>query len=249
MDDSDSDECQKTEQPPRKKFAPSKTEDLSPSRIKWNDLVKNGVVLENLEHFFVTCEKQRRQLIELEVSAEYLYLIDTHKLLVKKGFHSNEAFCLLVYGNIMGGVADILSDHESEYKFGVLPIIYRHDKDGKKNKFADFILMKVESHYPRIIIELKRTVSYDLYGIEEQHLAQLLQEVYLSKAEHKAIAVYGCHTHCYVFVLKLNELRCLSVLEYYFVPSAAMEKLYLVPFLVIHQLARQRTEPGAECPD
>ena len=75
MDDNNSDECQEAEQPPRKRFMPSQTEDLALSRIKWNDLIKNGIVLENLEQFFVTCEKQRKQLIELEVPAEYLYLI------------------------------------------------------------------------------------------------------------------------------------------------------------------------------
>lgn len=139
----------------------------------------------------------------------------------------------------MAAVADILtnaSDRASEYRIEVMPKIFVHPEDHKRDIYSDYTLVKLENSTFQVVVELKRAVAYELFSIDSSHLAQLLQEVYLSEAHEKVISVLGTSTHCHVFVLKIGKKRFndrhLEVIEYYFIPHDKMSDMCLIPFLI-----------------
>ena len=133
-----------------------------------------------------------------------------------------------MFGNVLAAVADVLSTTEVSYSISV---VYEHTNQ-KRNKYSDYVLMKVGNSYVQAVVELKKHVAYDLGSVEINDIAQLFHEVYLCSARYKAVAILGTHTHCHVLVLKIGEGRTLSVLEYYFIPMDLMEDLLLLPLLV-----------------
>ena len=58
-----------------------------------------------------------------------------------------------MFGNILAGVADLLSTAEADYAISVHSIIYEHSNQ-KKNKFSDYVLFKINNSYVQSVVEL-----------------------------------------------------------------------------------------------
>ena len=219
-----------------------KYDDITPSSIKWQDLVTIGIVShETADDFFDECSRKKASLPDSpEMPDKYQFVKDGHSLLEQRCKHGSEAYSLVIFGNLMAAVADILtntSDGASEYGIEVMPKIFVHPEDHKRDIYSDYTLVKLENSTLQVVVELKRAVAYELFSIDSSHLAQLLQEVYLSEAHEKVISVLGTATHCHVFVLKIGKKRRfndrhLEVIEYYFIPHDKMSDMCLIPFLI-----------------
>lgn len=122
----------------------------------------------------------------------------------------------------------------SNVSFAVLPV---DPDDSRRNKYTDYMLLKMKNKKTYVVVELKKTVNYAVRSLDSTHIAQLVQEIHFVHTEEKMkkiIGIYGNYSTLHIFVFDLSRLP-LKCIDYYFINT---ETIFQLPYL-LHYLIKQ----------
>ena len=205
---------------------------IAPSSIKWSDLVNAGLV-EQYELFVSECSDNSKNLPEMDTKwPDIDKLSEIHQTLLSYGTPSSEGYSMLVVGLFIAIAAKM-----SEVNFSVLPAVYLDPDDSRRNKYADYMLLKMKNKKTYVVVELKKSTNVEVKNLDSTHLAQLLQEinfVHIEEKMKKIIGIYGNYSTLHIFVFELRlPYKCIA---YYFINTATIFHLPPLLYYLIKQI-------------
>ena len=102
------------------------------------------------------------------------------RMIKLKGIPDSEGFSMLVVGILIACAAT--NDSHNLY-FKVLPTVNGDGTDQRKNKYTDYLLLKMYNKRTYVVVELKKEATVAVQSIDQEHLAQLVDEIYLVQSE------------------------------------------------------------------
>ena len=143
-------------------------------------------------------------------------LIQVQEMILANGVADSESFSSMFYGNIIASLTSNLQSKCSKlgtYKFRVTPVVYCNPADHRKNKYSDYIVVRLLNKFVKVVVEIKKRVEPTIITAKATHIAQLFHEVTLSDTSERVIAIYGSCFHSHVFVLDVGR-KPFSILRY-----------------------------------
>ena len=209
--------------------------DIPPSKIKWNDIYSKDTVSEKEPYeFLLKCTDMKKDL-PAALDAPSDTLSEMQKMILDNGIADLESFSSMFFGNIIAFLKNSLQSKTGKpgtYKFRVTPVVFCHPEDHRKNKYSDYIVLRLINKSVKVVVAIKKRVTPTVISAKSTHIAQLLHEVYLSERGQCVIAIYGNCFHSHVFVLDVGRKPYL-LLRYCSVPS---EKIVSLGQLLLHLL-------------
>ena len=145
------------EQQPQSKMM--RLQNIAPSKIKWNAIYIEGIVSEKEPYeFLYKCSVMDSDLPDtLDVPSDTL--IQVQKMILANGVADSESFSSMFYGNIIAFLTSNLQSKCSKpgtYKFRVTPVVYCHPEDHRKNKYSDYIVVRLLNKCVKVVVVIKK---------------------------------------------------------------------------------------------
>ena len=116
---------------------------------------------------------------------------------------------------------------ELHYRFTIFPIIFPVEKDHRRDKKSDFVVLKIVNKRTLVIIELKLSVGTDITGGDKDNISQLLYEAYLvCKKEskyQKLLCTYANQSHWHFFIMDMGTYAKPHCTSYYKLDSQLVD--------------------------
>ena len=80
------------------------------------------------------------------------------ELIRKNTLPENEGHAILLCGTLLPHIVEELNAKEQLYRFSIFPVVKEDDDDGRRNKYADFSVLKIKDSLTCVVIEAKLNI-------------------------------------------------------------------------------------------
>ena len=113
-------------------------------------------------------------------------------------------------------IVEELNNKEQLYRLSIFPVI--KDDDARRNKYADFLILKIKDSLTRVVIEAKLNISETVnYGMRNDIAQLVLETIYSDQQENnrqeKTLCALTNDTTWHIFVVNMRT-RPLDFLFY-----------------------------------
>ena len=107
-------------------------------------------------------------------------IAQVNKFIAENSVPMNEGYPMLLCGNTIAYFTAKLNSARGKksYKFCIYPTVYDVPTDHRKDKQADYVIIKIHNKRTIAVIELKLLVSVSITAANKDHIAQLIYEAY-----------------------------------------------------------------------
>ena len=205
-----------------------KENNLLPSSARW-DVLERGGIVEVWQDFFyrlrsleITTEELLKGVTPCNLEA--LQIIKAVNVVIENNsLPENEGYPTILCGNIIAHVANELNGGlaKCNYWFRILPVILPHPENHRRDKKADYVLVKIQNKRSLVICELKLMVPCAVTSENHKELAQLFLEAYYCHQHDSSkgmeyeqlLCILGSHEHWHFFLVDVRIP--LKVITYY----------------------------------
>ena len=218
------------EQPPKsKKKRINYLLDFAPSKVTWKKIVRSNL-LPDFETFLhdlsIVCCREDFQLDE----TNDIHVAQVNKFIAENSLPMNEGYPMLVCGNMIAYLTSKLNSTRGKqsYRFSISPIVYEVPTDHRKDKQADYVILKIHNKRTIAVIELKLLVSASITAADKDHIAQLIYEAYSVCMQEgtdyeNLLCIYASHDMWHFFLMDMSKVT--KICKSYFSVGLGHKKL------------------------
>ena len=206
-----------------------KENNLLPSSARW-DVLERGGIVEVWQDFFyclrsleITTEELLKGVTPCNLKA--LQMIKAvNGVIENNSLPENVGYPTILCGNIIAHVANELNGGlaKCNYWFRILPVILPHPENHRRDKKADYVLVKIQNKRSLVICELKLMVPGAVTSENHKELAQLFLEAYYCHQHDSSkgmkyeqlLCILASHEHWHFFLVDVRRIP-LKVITYY----------------------------------
>ena len=148
-------------------------EDIPPSKIKWNDIYSKDTVSEKEPYeFLLKCTDMKKDLpAALDTPSDTLS--EMQKMILDNGIADLESLSSMFFGNIIAFLTNSLQSKTGKpgtYKFRVTPVVFCHPEDHRKNKYSDYIVLRLINKSVKVVVAIKKRVTPTVISAKSTHI-------------------------------------------------------------------------------